>query len=273
MLDSANEKSLGASLLSIDRVSGIAIIECGRSPPMKLSVLPNEFVDGAPVARAIRETVTAMVDEPEKQTALGQILARRVPSIGDRMAPIANMSLSPDSRNELTNGMPNKMGCELQRVGPNDNAAWASECAVDAIQMLNHSYLCVQGPPGTGKTYTAAKSIAALIRRRRRVGVMAVSHRAITHLMKKSLECLADEWQDATSGVGPEVVQPVSAIRVGGTVADFTDLRSVCQDACAAMPNTHADQFTVRQIRGASVLAKQPIGENDILIGATAYAK
>src|SRR5207253_1341331 len=48
---------------------------------------------------------------------------------------------------------------------------------------LDASYLFIQGPPGTGKTWTGARLITELMRRGRRVGVAANSHKAIHNLL------------------------------------------------------------------------------------------
>src|SRR5207253_1462812 len=48
---------------------------------------------------------------------------------------------------------------------------------------LDQSYLFIQGPPGTGKTWTGARIVVDLIRRGRRVGVTATSHKAIHNLL------------------------------------------------------------------------------------------
>ena len=48
---------------------------------------------------------------------------------------------------------------------------------------LDSSYLFIQGPPGTGKTWTGARIVVDLVRRGRRVGVAATSHKAIHNLL------------------------------------------------------------------------------------------
>ena len=48
---------------------------------------------------------------------------------------------------------------------------------------LDSSYLFIQGPPGTGKTWTGARIVVDLIRRKQRVGVAATSHKAIHNLL------------------------------------------------------------------------------------------
>ena len=50
---------------------------------------------------------------------------------------------------------------------------------VAAALALEHGYLFVQGPPGSGKTWLGAKAAVALMRAGRRVGVTALSHKAI----------------------------------------------------------------------------------------------
>ena len=49
----------------------------------------------------------------------------------------------------------------------------------DAALSLDGSYLFVQGPPGAGKTWSGARAAIALMRAGRRVGVTALSRRAI----------------------------------------------------------------------------------------------
>src|SRR5262249_7872735 len=48
---------------------------------------------------------------------------------------------------------------------------------------LDHSFLFIQGPPGTGKTWTGARIVVDLMRRGRRIGVAATSHKAIHNLL------------------------------------------------------------------------------------------
>jgi len=52
-----------------------------------------------------------------------------------------------------------------------------------AVAGLTDSYLFIQGPPGAGKTHTSAHVIVELIRRGKKVGVAANSHKAIHNLL------------------------------------------------------------------------------------------
>ena len=58
-----------------------------------------------------------------------------------------------------------------------------SRATTEAVAGLADSYLFIQGPPGAGKTYTSAHVIVELIRRGKKVGVAANSHKAIHNLL------------------------------------------------------------------------------------------
>jgi uncharacterized protein len=66
---------------------------------------------------------------------------------------------------------------------------------------LDETCLPLQGPPGTGKTYTGARMMLDLVRRGRRVGVTAQSHKAIGNFLSALLEAAREE------GVGLRVAQ------------------------------------------------------------------
>jgi uncharacterized protein len=53
----------------------------------------------------------------------------------------------------------------------------------EAALTLDRSYLFVQGPPGSGKTWQGAKAAVALMRAGKRIGVTALSHKAINKLL------------------------------------------------------------------------------------------
>jgi uncharacterized protein len=77
--------------------------------------------------------------------------------------------------------------------------------ATEAVASLDESYLFIQGPPGAGKSYTSAHVIVELIRRGKKVGVAANSHKAIHNLLD-TIESLATE-----RGVGFRGVKKSSA--------------------------------------------------------------
>lgn len=75
----------------------------------------------------------------------------------------------------------------------------------EAVAGLTDSYLFIQGPPGAGKTYTSAHVIVELIRRGKKVGVAANSHKAIHNLLDM-IESTAEK-----SGVGFQGIKKSSA--------------------------------------------------------------
>ena len=54
---------------------------------------------------------------------------------------------------------------------------------IDAVSRMENTHLVIQGPPGSGKTYTSAHAIVTLLRAGKRVGVTALSHKAINNLL------------------------------------------------------------------------------------------
>ncbi len=63
----------------------------------------------------------------------------------------------------------------------------------EAALSLDGSYLFVQGPPGSGKTWSGARAALALMRAGRRVGVTALSHKAIHKFLDDLEEAALEE--------------------------------------------------------------------------------
>ena len=59
---------------------------------------------------------------------------------------------------------------------------------INAVENLDQSALAVQGPPGSGKTYLGSRTIAHLVARGKRVGVVANSHSAVENLLAGCIE-------------------------------------------------------------------------------------
>ncbi|MBV8227126.1 MAG: TM0106 family RecB-like putative nuclease, partial [Verrucomicrobia bacterium] len=53
--------------------------------------------------------------------------------------------------------------------------------------LLDHSVLPIQGPPGAGKTFTGARMICDFVRRGKKVGITANSHKVIRNLLDEVL--------------------------------------------------------------------------------------
>jgi uncharacterized protein len=70
----------------------------------------------------------------------------------------------------------------------------------DAALGLDRSYLFVQGPPGSGKTWRGARLALALMKAGKRVGVTALSHKAI-HKFLDDLEAAAIQAGESFRGL------------------------------------------------------------------------
>jgi len=64
----------------------------------------------------------------------------------------------------------------------------AKNAAIRLAPQLDESYLAVQGPPGSGKTTIGAEIVLDLVRRGKRVGITANSHKVIGNLLDKICE-------------------------------------------------------------------------------------
>src|SRR5262249_54861395 len=77
------------------------------------------------------------------------------------------------------------------RVGSDPFQPHGAETAVPSAARiaphLDETILAIQGPPGAGKTFTGARMTSELVRRGRRVGVTAVSHKVIRNLLDAAL--------------------------------------------------------------------------------------
>jgi predicted RecB family nuclease len=69
----------------------------------------------------------------------------------------------------------------------------AVQFAVRAVRDMEGGVLAIQGPPGAGKTFTGATIIRDLVKRKKKVGVMATSHKVILNLLKAVLDLNPNE--------------------------------------------------------------------------------
>jgi uncharacterized protein len=87
------------------------------------------------------------------------------------------------------------------------------------LEALERGTLAIQGPPGTGKTYTGARMICDLVRRGKKVGVCATSHKVIRNLLDKVVEAGQEE------SVSPRCAHkgPEGGGNTAGGVAEIAD--------------------------------------------------
>ncbi|HWZ98140.1 MAG TPA: TM0106 family RecB-like putative nuclease [Candidatus Dormibacteraeota bacterium] len=76
----------------------------------------------------------------------------------------------------------------------------ASETPVSTAERigiaLEDSTLAIQGPPGSGKTYTGARMICELVKRGKKVGVTALSHKVIRNLLDEVVEASREKGME-----------------------------------------------------------------------------
>jgi uncharacterized protein len=166
VLDPATGKSAG-EILALDEATGQ--LELRRGPGLADVPLPAALLPGGPyntkVQRAaLRRLARAIASNDKKRyRALRDLLAGSAPRVTGFRA-----------------------GAPLQGKHLDLDAAWP------IVSGLDQSALFIQGPPGAGKTWLGARLIVRLMREGKKVGVTAISHRAIHNLLDE-IEKVADE--------------------------------------------------------------------------------
>jgi uncharacterized protein len=98
------------------------------------------------------------------------------------------------------------------------------QIAQRAAPSLEDSVLPIQGPPGSGKTYTAARMAVELVKRGRRVGISAVSHKVITNLLQNACHAARE------AGVALQIIQKTNGAEGQG-----------CQDAMVTVTRDNGE--------------------------------
>jgi len=149
------ETKKGAGIIDeVDDATGTLVLR--RGPSLSDVPLPQALIPGEPLPTwAQRDALTRLAssirDDDKRYPALRDILARATPRTIGRSREF------------------------IQTANHRD--------LLDLAASLDQSYLFIQGPPGTGKTWTGAQIVVDLMRRGRRVGVAATSHKAIHNLL------------------------------------------------------------------------------------------
>jgi predicted RecB family nuclease len=152
-VDPATGKGAG-TIVEMDEAAGTLVLR--RGPSFASVLVPTALIPPGPIQTnaqkdALARLGAAVLAGNGRYRALEDILARARPRLaGSFSGPIQTMEL----------------GEQRERAAA-----------------LDQSYLFIQGPPGTGKTWTGARIVVDLIRRGRRVGAAATSHKAIHNLL------------------------------------------------------------------------------------------
>jgi uncharacterized protein len=154
----------GVNVCSVDEARRLVVIRRAKSrgdEPLPRALTPGGPLNTAAQREALQRLATAMRDGSSRFRALQDVLAHAPPRFSGVLA-----------------------GASIQTT---DLAA-----ARRLAHTLDESALVVQGPPGTGKTWLGARLIVDLIAAGKRVGVTAMSHKAIHNLLQE-VERAADE--------------------------------------------------------------------------------
>jgi uncharacterized protein len=162
--DTATKEKAG-EIVAVD--DNACTLQLRRGPSLRAVPLPQAVVPGGPYRTEAQKAALARLAESyladdARYQALRDILARDPPRIIGR-----------------------ERGSDIQTTDLHEQRALAAA--------LDGSYLFIQGPHGTGKTWTGARLITDLIRRGKRVGVAATSHKAIHNLLDEVEKAAREE--------------------------------------------------------------------------------
>lgn len=124
----SHDLSISTTIETCDSENGVIEIKLGPNqdpPPDRLSLIPNEYVSAKSIADGVFRYVNAWGQGAILSQAVDDLLCHRPPRL------------------RAHNGGP---------IIPGDADLVAA--AVDVVQRMDNTILCIQGPPGTGKTYT-----------------------------------------------------------------------------------------------------------------------
>ena len=146
---------------------------------------------------------------------------------------------------------------------------------------LDGGALPVQGPPGSGKTFTGGRMIVELVKRGKRVGVSAVSHKVIDNLLRSALKAAAGERVkpdclhkvSEPSAEAPEGIEettgnqePLAALEAGeANVVGGTAWLWAREEYAGSVDVLFVDE--AGQMSLANVLAMSPCARNLVLLG------
>jgi predicted RecB family nuclease len=164
-------------------------------------------------------------------------------------------------------------------------SASAGESIVDAarriVVQLDDSALAIQGPPGAGKTFTGARMICELVRRGKKVGITATSHKVIRKLLDdvikaakefnlNGLRCVqkvSEKPEEEPPGIvfATDNAAPLAALHDGAQVVAGTSWLWSREEYFEAVDVLFVDE--AGQMSLANVLAISQAAKNLVLLG------
>jgi uncharacterized protein len=187
--DPATGRNAG-TIVKLDETAGVLVLRRSGAGALPEALIPPRPITTTEQRRALERLGAAVLAGDGRYRALQDMLARARPRFTEEIGPTVQAIDLADQRRRAA--------------------------ALDA------SYLVIQGPPGTGKTWTGARLVVDLIRRGRRVGVAATSHKAIHNLLDQ-IEQAAE-----TEGVSFRGIKKSSA-GIGETEYASPSIRSIAE--------------------------------------------
>jgi predicted RecB family nuclease len=145
---------------------------------------------------------------------------------------------------------------------------------------LKDSVFAIQGPPGAGKTFTGARMICELVKAGKKIGVTALSHKVIRHLLEEvadaardaknnSVRCMQrteEEAPTADIAIAQNNEEALAALASGkANVLGGTSWVWTPEAACETVDVLFIDE--AGQMALADVLAVSQAAKNIVLIG------
>ena len=163
-------KSIG-KIINIENHNNLIQIESKNDDlPKNLSIARDTYVDSDPIIEGVLRFVKSAIKKEKKYQATHEILNKNFPNIEglEKGKDILN-SESFSSDEEFL------------------------KQSLKIVEQIDHSYLYFQGPPGVGKTHTAAHIILELLKKTKKVGITANSHKVIFNLLSKIEELAVED--------------------------------------------------------------------------------
>ena len=232
----------GAKLRMVNPAEKKVIVTIpGNEPPAKICIMPASPLN----TRSINDSIGSFTARPDAFQAVSRILRKDPSAIVEKHQIL---------------------------LKHNDKKV---DAIIEKAVNLDHSHFTVQGPPGTGKTYVGARIILELILQGRRVGVMALSHKAINNLLE-SVDELLDLFQ--VQGAlcfktrSPENPSTFKNIRIGDLASNVKQSHLVAGTvySLSRLPDRIIDTLVIDeagQIPLAWIMAAGRTAKNIIMLG------
>lgn len=151
----ASEKVM-LTMVDFNMKTGRFLIKAKTEPDQMISLIPDDYVNPAPIPQAVLALAESYLNTPTQPNAYLDFLRRDTLRHQDALLHIAKI----------------------------EDSATRLKAIVTLLIDMDNGFLAIQGPPGTGKSYTAKQLIVALIAAGMRIGISSNSHKAIFNLME-----------------------------------------------------------------------------------------